>query len=194
VGGPSSPPLPETRARLAQRYGLRDYPDITHTVRSQYEAPFWDPAFAFTLGRESPNPRPAFFKLLQNYLAPYTSGFISYSDGVHDDVNKTVWSRLAWNPESQPREILVEYARFFFGPELAESAADGILALEKNWEGTLAGNGGVDATFALWHQLERQAPQLRGNWRWQLCLLRAYYDVYTRHRLLNESRLERKAN
>ncbi len=194
VGGPSSPPLQDTRARLPQRYGLRDYPDITHTVRSQYEAPFWDPAFAFTLGRESPNPRPGFFKLLQNFLGPYTTGFISYSDGVHDDVNKTIWSQLAWNPEARPREILVEYARFFFGSELAESAADGILAFEKNWEGQLAGNGGVDATFAFWHQLERQAPQLRQNWRWQLCMLRAYYDVYTRHRLLYETELEREAN
>src|SRR5436190_2070167 len=30
VAGPSSPPIPATRARLPQRYGLRDYPDITH--------------------------------------------------------------------------------------------------------------------------------------------------------------------
>src|SRR5207247_9417422 len=49
-------------------------------------------------------------------------------------------------------------------------------------------------TFALWQQLERQAPRLRDNWRWQLCLLRAYYDVYTRHRLIYESDLERQAN
>jgi hypothetical protein len=52
----------------------------------------------------------------------------------------------------------------------------------------------VDATFSLWQQLEREAPHLRDNWRWQLCLLRAYYDVYTRHRLLYESRLEQQAN
>jgi len=194
VGGPSSPPLSDTRARLPQRYGLRDYPDITHTVRCQFEAPWWDPAFAFTLGRESANPRPAFFKLIQNYLGPYTSGFISYSDGAHDDVNKTVWSRLSWDPQAEPREILIEYARFFFSPAIAEPAADGLLALEKNWEGPLAGNGGVDATFALWQQLERQSPRLHGNWRWQLCTLRAYYDVYTRHRLIYEAELERQAN
>src|SRR5207249_6878415 len=169
VGGPSSPPLPETRARLPQRYGLRDYPDITHSVRCQYEVPWWDPAFAFTLGRESANPRAAFFKVIQNYLGPYTSGFISYSDGAHDDVNKTVWSCLGWNPQAEPREILIEYARFFFDPAIAEAAADGLLALEKNWEGPLAGNGGVAATFALWQQLERQSPKLHGNWRWQLC-------------------------
>ena len=194
AAGPSSPPIPETRARLPQRYGLRDYPDLTHNVRCQYEMPWWDPAFAVTLGREAVNPRPMFFKLIQNYLAPYTSGFISYSDGVHDDVNKTIWSGLGWNHEAEPREILIEYARFFFGPNVAEAAADGILALEKNWDGPLASNGGVDATFALWQQLERSSPNLRDNWRWQLCLLRAYYDVYTRHRLLYESELERKAD
>ena len=57
VAGPSSPPIPETRARLPLRYGLRDYPDITHTVRCQYPVAWWDPAFHLTLGRESANPR-----------------------------------------------------------------------------------------------------------------------------------------
>ncbi len=194
VGGPSSPPLPATRARLPQRYGLRDYPDLTHAVRCQHEVPWWDPAFAFTLGRESVNPRPVFFKFVQNYLGPYTSGFISYSDGVHDDVNKTIWSRLSWDPETDTRDILVEYARCFFNPAVADAAADGIMALERNWEGPLALNGGVDGTLRLWQLLERKAPDLRDNWRWQLCLLRAYYDAYTRHRLLYESELEREAN
>jgi hypothetical protein len=127
-------------------------------------------------------------------LAPYTTGFISYSDGVHDDVNKTIWSRLSWEPDVDPREILLEYTRCFFGSTVAESATDGILALEKNWEGPLAENGGVDAALTLWQQLERAAPELRDNWRWQLCLLRAYYDAFTRHRLIYESALEQKAN
>lgn len=194
VGGPSSPPLPQTRARLPQRYGLRDYPDITHTVRCQYPVAWWDPAYALTLGRESANPRPVFYKAVQDYFGLYTSGFISYSDGVHDDVNKTVWSRLGWQPDAGPREILLEYTRCFFGAAVADSAADGILALEKNWEGPLADNGSVNATLALWQQLDHQAPELHGNWRWQLCLLRAYYDAYTRQRLIYELELEREAN
>lgn len=194
VAGPSSPPIPETRARLPQRYGLRDYPDITHTVRSQFPVAWWDPAFHLTLGRESANPRPVFYKVIQDYFGPYTSGSITYSDGVHDDVNKAVWSRLGWQPDASPREILLEYTRCFFGSDVAEPAADGILALEKNWEGPLAQNGGVAATLALWQQLERGSPELRGNWRWQLCLLRAYYDAYIRERLIYESELERNAN
>jgi hypothetical protein len=194
VAGPSSPPIPSTRARLPQKYGLRDYPDITHTVRCQFPVAWWDPAFHLTLGRESANPRPVFYKAVQDYFGHYTSGFISYSDGVHDDVNKAVWSRLGWQPDATPREILLDYTRCFFGGAVAESAADGILALEKNWEGPLANNGGVEATLALWQRLERQSPGLRGNWRWQLCLLRAYYDAYTRQRLVYESEMEQKAN
>lgn len=193
VAGPSSPPLPETRARLPQRYGLRDYPDITHTVRCQFPVAWWDPAFHLTLGREAANPRPVFYKVIQDYFGDYTSGFITYSDGVHDDVNKAVWSRLGWQPEASPREMLLDYTHCFFGAAVAASAADGILALEKNWEGSLAENGGVTATLVLWQELERQAPELRDNWRWQLCLLRAYYDAYTRERLLYETELEREA-
>ena len=113
---------------------------------------------------------------------------------MHDDVNKVLWNVLAWNPDTPPREILIEYARFFFAPEVAETAADGILALERNWIGSLRDNGGVDATLALWDGLEKQVPALDGNWRWQMCLVRAVYDAYTRHRLIYESALAEEAN
>ena len=194
VCGPSSPSIPSTRKRLDPRYPIRSYPDITHNVRCQYPIPWWDTALAVTLGREAINPRPVQFAEIHNAFAPYTAGFLSYSDGVHDDVNKVLWNVLAWNSDTPPREILIEYARFFFAPEVAETAADGILALERNWIGSLRDNGGVDATLALWNGLEKQAPALEGNWRWQMCLVRAVYDAYTRHRLIYESALEEEAN
>ncbi len=50
VAGPSSPPIPQTRARLPQRYGLRDYPDLTHTVRCQFEVTWWDPGVRIHAG------------------------------------------------------------------------------------------------------------------------------------------------
>jgi len=194
VAGPQTLPPPALRARLPQAYPVRDYPDITHTVRCQYPVTWWDPAFNFTLGRECCNPRPLFYTLVHRQTAPGTAGFISYSDGCHDDVNKIIWTRLGVDPNADPRETLVEYARFFFGPEVAEAAADGIMALERNWIGPLTSNAGIDATLALWQNLEHLKPELARNWRWQLCLLRAHYDAYLRHRQRYESRLEEEAN
>ncbi len=194
AAGPSSPPLPWMRARLDKRYQLRRYSDITHTVRCQFPVKWWDPAFSLTLGRECPNPQPVYYAQMHNAFAPHSDGFLAYSDGIHDDVNKVVWSALGWDPEADVRDVLMDYARFFFGPQDAGLAADGILALEKNWEGPLATNGAVDATLALWLDLEKRNLSLAGNWRWQLCLLRASYDAYTRQRLIYESALEDEAN
>lgn len=194
VCGPSSPPIPDTRKRLHPDYGIRHYPDITHTVRSQYPTIWWDPAFSLTLGREPINPEPIRYADVHNFYAPYTVGSISYSDGVNDDVNKSVWSRRGWDSTEPVAEILLDYTRLFFGADVADQAAAGILALETNIRGPLATNGSVDGTYALWNDLHDRAPELAENWRWQMCQLRANYDVYTRHRLLYEQRLEKEAN
>ncbi|MBI5095223.1 MAG: hypothetical protein HZB26_22665 [Candidatus Hydrogenedentes bacterium] len=192
--GPSSPPIAELRKNLPKQYKLRMYPDITHNKLSQYEVPWWDQAYANTLGREAINPRPTQYQTIHNWFAPYCDGFISYSDGVHDDVNKTVWSALSWDVNTPVRDILVDYARLFFGPAVAEDAADGILALEKNWRGPLLTNGAVEGTLLTWQGLEKRAPELADNWRWQMCLVRANYDAFLRRKLVNETTLEEQAN
>ncbi len=194
VTGPSSPPIPLLRNALPAKYKHRLYPDLTHNKICQYPVPGWDQAYALTLGREAINPRPMHYSYIHNWFASYSDGFISYSDGVHDDVNKTIWSAMSWNPDTPVRDVLVEYARVFFGPEAAEAGADGILALENNWRGPLAQNSSVEGVLLQWQALEAKLPELAGNWRWQMCLTRAYYDTYVRRRLLAETELERKAN
>jgi len=121
-------------------------------------------------------------------------GFISYSDGVHDDVNKIIWTRLAWNSDISERKALVEYANFFFGSAVKEDAADGILAFESNWQGPAVTNGNVQTTWSSWKQMDKQYPLLASNWRWQMYLLRANYDAYARKRGIFEAGLEEKAN
>lgn len=194
VSGPSSPPMAETRFRLPKKYQHREYPDITHNVRCEFPVRGWDQAYALTLGREASNPRPYAFAQIHQTFAPFTDGFVSYSDGCHDDVNKVIWSMRGWNPQTDVREILTDYARFFFGKPLSDPTADGIAALESNWSGPLIQNGGVEATYSFWKNLETTNPQLKGNWRWQMLLLRANYDTYTRRRLIYEQALEKQAN
>jgi hypothetical protein len=194
VSGPGSPDIAATRFRLPAKYMHRHYPDLTHTVRCQYPVENWDQAYALTEGREVCNPQPYYYAKIHNRFAQFTDGFLSYSDGVHDDVNKVVWSQMAWDAKKDVRQVVVEYARFFFGPSLADSVADGILALERNWVGPLEENGAVETTFSFWKELESGHPELKNNWRWQQLVMRAYYDAYTRRRKIYEQNLEKKAN
>jgi hypothetical protein len=194
VSGPSSPDMAAVRYRLPAKYRHRHYPDITHTVRCQYPTENWDQAFALTEGREVCNPQPFYYAKIHNRFAPFTDGFLSYSDGVHDDVNKVIWSQMAWNPSKDVRTVLVEYSRFFFGTKMAEAGADGILALERNWVGPVEENGAIEATYAFWQNLELKHPELKLNWRWQLLVMRSYYDTYIKRRKLYEQDLEKKSN
>lgn len=193
VAGPSSPPIPDTRVNLPPRYRLRWYPDITHCVLCQFEVHYWDPALAMTLGREPVNPRPQEYARIFRFWAPLTDGFLTYSDGINDDVNKAVWSQLGWQPDRPVRKTLIEYGRFFWTPDDADLAADAIQGLENNFVGALTANASVDGVLKLWQDLERRHPELLDDWRFQIHLMRAYYDAYIRARLLYETALERQA-
>lgn len=194
VYGPGSPPVDLERKVLPKKYLHRLYGDITHTVRCQYPVENWDQAYALTLGREPTNPQPYYYAKILRAEIPYTNGFLSYSDGINDDVNKIIWNQIAWDPDKDVRDIVVDYCKFFFGKDVAQNAADGILALEGNWVGPLIQNGGVEGSLALWQKLESSQPELSGNWRWQQLVMRAYYDAYTRRRLIYEQKLETEAN
>ncbi len=194
VAGPSAPTMPETRARLPRQYRLRHYPDITHTLLCEYPVPWWDPAYALTLGREPVNPRPTFYQRIFEWSIPGSDGFGAYSDGIHDDVNKALWSLWGWNPALTAHEILSDYARFFFRSDMAGDGADALMALEGNWEGPLAQNGGVSAAWEMWERLNAAAPELESNWRWRMHLFRARYDRFVRERQRYEVGLEAEAN
>ncbi len=186
--------LPELREIIPDKYPIRHYPDITHSLHCQYPVKDWDLAFAITLGRECINPRPKAEKYIHNLFANYTIGSLSYSEGINDDVNKFVWSDQDWNPDTPVIETLRDYARVFINSEFAEEISHGIMALEENWEGPLLVNDRVDITLKQWQGIEKSVPkEVLNNYRFQMCLLRAYYDAYIRRRLIYETELEREA-
>jgi len=186
--------LPDLRQAIPSQYPIRHYPDITHSYSCQFPVQDWDVAYKLTEDREVINPRPADFAKIFRWSLPYTNGFISYSEGCNDDVNKMLWSALGWDPDADVFEVLREYARYFIGPEYEYTFANALMALEKNWEGPLIANTGVETTFQQAQALDAAASaQVRLNWRFQQALYRAYFDAYTRRRLLYESELEAKA-
>ncbi len=185
--------LRELRKAVPAKYPIRDYPDITHSLRCQYGVPDWDVAFALTEGREVINPRPRDESAIFHAFADQTIGFITYSEGCNDDVNKFVWSALGWDPEADVLDVLRQYGRYLvgLGDRHADDFAQGLLALEQNWRGPLLTNGSVESTLGQFRALERSAsPAVLANWRFQQALYRAYYDAFVRSRLIFETDLE----
>ena len=107
--------MADLRKAVPARYPIRNYPDITHSQQCQYPVPDWDVAFSLTEGREVINPRPRGEAAIFRYYQPGSIGFITYSEGCNDDVNKIVWSGLGWDPKADVVEILRQYGRAFVG-------------------------------------------------------------------------------
>jgi hypothetical protein len=186
--------LAELRRAVPPKYPIRGYPDITHSIQCQHPVPDWDLAYALTEGREVINPRPLAQAAIFRAYREHTIGFLTYSEGCNDDVNKIIWSGLGWDPEAPVVQLLRQYARFFVGDRYAEGFAQGLLALERNWQGPLLTNAGVETTLRQFQGLERAAgPAELQNWRFQQALYRAYYDAYVRDRLIAETAQESEA-
>ena len=124
----------------------------------------------------------------------HTCGSITYSDGIHDDVNKFVWGDQDWDPSTPVADTLRDYCRLFINSAVCDELAQGLLAEERNWQGPLAVNAQVNVTLRQWQQLEQAAtPAMLTNYRFQMGLLRAYYDAYIKRRLIHETELEAQA-
>jgi len=187
-------PIEKMREIVDKDIPIRRYPDITHNIACQYPVRDWDLALAITLHRECYNPRPVAMKKIHNRFAHLACGSLTYTEGIHDDINKFVWGDQDWDPDTEPIETLRDYCRLFISPDFADGMAQGFMAQERNWEGPLAANNQVDVTVLQWRQLEKDVPEsVKNNYRFQMGLMRAYYDAYIRRRLINETELEMKA-
>jgi hypothetical protein len=201
VGPQSRDDLIAQRAHIPAQIPLRFYPDIAHTMHAQFPVPEWDVAYALSEGREVIDPRPLQETAIFHHYAPAMSGFVTYSEGVNDDVNKFIWSALGWSSDADPVETVREYARYFLGNNdfsvdgfHAEDFAHGILALEHNWTGPLAANENVEATLGKFQQMQSEAtPAQAANWRFEAALYRAFTDAYERHRLIAANACEQQA-
>ena len=186
-------PMHELRAKTPQKYPMRFYPDITHNVRCEYPVHFlnddWHYAFASTLSRESVNPRPVEFHTLHRLFSHYTIGSVSYSEGVHDDLNKMVWSLLEFDDTYSLNEAVSDYVRYFFYGTDTEYLTEAIFGLEKSWEGDPLNNPSINSTYRAFFELKNDYPALSENWRFLLLYFRACCDKLVLERLKFENAL-----
>jgi hypothetical protein len=190
--GPQSRDSFETqRGHLPAALPMIFYPDIGHTMHAQFPVPQWDPVFALTEGREPIDPRPADEGIIYRHFAPLHEGFVTYSEGANDDVNKMLWSQWGWSQAIPAQEILADYGRYFVAPRLEESFAKGLMQLEENWRGPLAANHSIEPTL---QQFEAMAatPEAK-NWRFLMAYYRATYDAYLQRRLRFEQAQQAQA-
>ena len=178
----------EMRERTPQRYPIRRYPDINHTVRCQYPIPDWDPAFAHTIGREPIMPMPEMQRQIYRRFLMESDGYGTYSDGVHDDLNKHVWNVFGWDPGSDLDMALKEYGKVWFSMDLAMDVAEGLRAFEQNWRGPILENETIPETLALWEGIAKRVPNYETNWRAQMYLFRARFDA----NVLAEARAQKR--
>lgn len=194
ITGPNAAfPLDVLRRRLPSKFPIRLYPDVTHNVRCEYPVHFdrddWHFALATGLSRESTNPRPREYRLIHRLTRRYIVGSVSYSEGVNDDVNKMVWADMDYFPNCELRTSLLDYCRLFFYGANPEKLADGILALELNWQCDPAENPTIDTTLEIFETAEKEYPFLSENWRFLQLLMRAKCDYVVRHRRIFELEL-----
>ncbi len=196
--GPQSRDSFETqRRKIPPQYQMQFYPDIAHTMHSQFPVPQWDPIWGLTEGREPICPRPtAFAEIYRNYEHLH-SGFMTYSEGVNDDVNKIVFTQLGWSASTPVNTILAEYARWFLQRQGAQNrlTVQAIHGLEADWTGPIETNSSIAPTHKLLEELNQESVpgQVSGNGRWESLLYRATYDDYVRRKLARERQAEAAA-
>ncbi len=189
--------LAELRQKLPQKYSLRFYPDITHSVRCEYPVHYdrddWHYAFASAFGRESIAPRPTEYIRLYSETESFFDGSVSYSDGIHDDINKVVFSALDFNKSTAVKDILKDYANAYIPFADKEKIADIIIMLEKNWLGAPDESPEASLCLDFLQSLAKKDKRLLSNFRFVMLLFRAECDCLVKSRFVFENELLKEA-
>ena len=186
----------EIRQRTPERYPIRRYPDITHTVRCQYPVENWDPIFANTLGREPIMPMPfEQYTIYQRYRT-ISDGFGTYSDGVHDDFNKILWTMLGWDRDVTKQKIMEEYAKVFFRSKkpIGYNVYSLLTVWGHNWKNYPRSHGNINTSRTLWEVIAQNDPDFETNWRTQMYLFRARFDQYVAREAKAQAQYQQEAH
>ena len=164
---------------------IRQYPDLAHSVDTQFAIQQWDAPLSESYQRQVVNPLPVLHASIVQARSNGSSpniGVGAYSEGLNDDLNKFVWSAMGADAtENNVHTIVQEYCQYFFGDDAAHAMYEGIMGLEQNWNGKVVNNQQRISTtlqtlktgFGLLSQQEQDQ-----NWRATMYLRRGFMDQY----------------
>jgi hypothetical protein len=134
------------------------------------------------------NPLPKYLQSLWNVTKTKVSGGFPYSEGIYEDINKTMVAQLYWDPDKPTEQTLREYVAFYFSPDVVDPVSRALDTLEHNLQRSrqdadgvtrfvLANKDGAEEAFRLISQSDSKLPaRVRSSWRWRVVYLRALID------------------
>ena len=187
--------LPELRAAVPQRYPIRHYPDITHSRQSQYPVPDWDVAYAVT---EAPRGHQSAARRRGQYLPPAPALHHRLPDLFgrlqrrrQQDAVERARLESRRPGDRHPARLRPLFHRRALRRQLRPGPAGARAELARAARDQRRRRIPRSNSSRRWRRTA--PPQTLANWRFQQALYRAYYDAYTRSRLLYETGLEDQA-
>ena len=151
------------------------------------------------------NPRPSHWQAYADATRDVLAGSFPYSEGIFEDINKTIALQLNWDPGRSTRDVVREYAAYEFSPDVADEVAGAVEMMEASQchsidEGfrALWRTGGAAAALRMPDTVLYSLPRVersercrdalcaaeaklsrraRKCWRWRVLMLRAELDV-----------------
>jgi hypothetical protein len=105
------------------------------------------------------------------------AGGFPYSEGIFEDINKSVMTQLYWTPKRDADDILKEYAAFEFGHDVADDIVRVVHIFEQNNDRGQIAASAAEALKILQVAETKMTPQARLAWRWRILFLRGLIDA-----------------
>jgi len=120
------------------------------------------------------NPLPGRYETLWKQTNGKVSGGMPYSEGIYEDMNKTICFQFYWNRDTPAEDTLREYVAYEFNPGVVEDVLKAVHLLEEAW--VERGPKSLEA-FNLLKKVDGELPSwARESWRWRILYLRGLID------------------
>lgn len=152
------------------------------------EVSMWE---CFPWGGFGANPLPERFQKLWASVRDKLAGGYPYSEGIFEDINKSIYSQFYWDSRRPVTDILREYISYEISSKHADELINAIMILEKNHGLDKRSNKpkfkvpakdhGAEKAYKIFQKVDKELPEVvRNSWRWRILVLRSMFDYELR--------------